>query len=529
MSISGASMPAFTQPMTQTGLTTDDHAALRERGIPVEEAERQLALLRTPPPAIVLDRPCALGDGIMVLDDASRARLSREGQQVAVAGRVTKLVPASGAATRMFKELIAAMDAAERPSATPDVRTFFDQLDRFAFGAELRRQAGVAGDALADETVERRLLRTLLVTMRFAELPKGLIPFHRSPSGGSRTAFEEHLLEGVAYTRAADGRCPMHFTVPTGFEEAFEARLADVRLPVETVHRPARLEVGFSVQQPSTDTLAIDASGAPFRLATGALLFRPAGHGALLTNLQALGADLVVIKNIDNVLPDEASAEVVAWKQQLLGLLAELQGDVFARLREALGVDPGTLGTPEPDEARLRDTVDWIAARFGRRPSEALPDAAACRGFIVDALDRPLRVCGVVRNEGEPGGAPFWVRGTDGQVTIQIVESAQVNAGDADQQAIFAASTHFNPVDLACAVRRHDGTPFALSHFVDEGTVFLSRKSHDGRELTALERPGLWNGAMAGWNTVCVEVPGSTFAPVKTVLDLLRPQHQPGA
>lgn len=529
MSISGASMPALTQPMTETGLTADDGAQLRSRGIPLAEAERQLRLLRTPPLAIVLDRPCAVGDGIVVLDAALRERLSVEGRRAAAAGRVTKFVPASGAATRMFKDLIAAVDGPDRPSSAPAVRTFFEQLDHFAFAGELRRRAGVtgelSGDLAADEALERRLLRTLLSEMRFADLPKGLIPFHRTVTGGSRTAFEEQLLEGLGYTRAADGRCAMHFTVSADFAALFDARLAEVRSSVETSHGPARLDVGFSVQQPSTDTLAIDAAGAPFRLAGGELLFRPAGHGALLANLQALDADLVVVKNIDNVLPDETNGEVVAWKQVLLGLLTALQDEVFTRLRAALSVDAADTS----QEAGLRDTVAWIGTRFGRRPAGALTDAAACRAFIVDALDRPLRVCGVVRNEGEPGGAPFWVRSADGQVTVQIVESAQVHAADPAQRAVFASSTHFNPVDLACALRRHDGTPFDLARFVDEGTVFLSRKSHEGRELTALERPGLWNGAMAGWNTVCVEVPGSTFAPVKTVLDLLRPQHQPRA
>jgi hypothetical protein len=448
-------------------LTDADQKQLDARGITTAEAERQLTLLRHAPPATRLDRPCTVGDGIVQLATRDHARLLDAARRAAAAGRVMKFVPASGAATRMFKDLIAALSSSDALKTSPAAQKFFAEFDRFPFADELRRRAGIAHTP-HDEEQQRHVLRTLLDDMRYAELPKALIAFHRIEET-VRTAFEEHLLEGAHYTGGESGRARTHFTVAPEFRDDFEALLGRVRSSLEhTVG--ARLDVAFSEQHPSTDTLAITPEGEPFRSADGRLLLRPAGHGALLRNLQALDGDIVVIKNIDNVQPLEASGEVIGWKQLLIGYLITLLDD-------------------------------------------APPD-------------RPVRVCGVVRNEGEPGGAPFWVRGSDGSVTAQIVESSQVDLNDPDQRRIFESSTHFNPVDLVCALRRRDGARFDLSAFVDPSAVFLAKKSHDGRDLIALERPGLWNGAMAHWHTVFVEVPASTFAPVKTVFDLLRPQHQ---
>jgi hypothetical protein len=367
----------------------------------------------------------------------------------------------------MFKELIGALAAPGRPSKDPAGRQFFERLDDFPFARELRDRSAVT-HAVTTEDDERRLLTTLLQDMRYAELPKALVAFHRV-NGQVRTAFEDQLLEGTQYTRGRDGVARTHFTVPPESRGDFERLLERVRPGLEQV-TDTRLDVSFSEQHPSSDTIAATPEGTPFRTTDDALLFRPAGHGALLRNLQDLAADLVVIKNIDNVQPFEASAEVVHWKRLLIGYLVTL----------------------------LDNHAD----------------------------DRPVRVCGVVKNEGEPGGAPFWVRDADGHRTTQIVESSQVDLDNPDQRRIFESSTHFNPVDLVCAVRRRDGTPHDLAAFVDPSAVFLSRKSHEGRALIALERPGLWNGAMAHWRTVFVEVPAATFAPVKTVFDLLRPQHQ---
>jgi hypothetical protein len=445
--------------------TEADLRALAARGIAHEEAARQLRLLREQPRPIRLERPCTIGDGIVTLKESDYKGLLALADTAAHEGRVTKFVPASGAATRMFKDLIALHASRQRASETPTGRTFLDHLDRFPFSEELRRRANIVG-AVSTESEERRLLATLLYDMRYAELPKALVAFHRIHK--VRTAFEEQVLEATGYTRTSEGVARSHFTVAPEFRHEFERALRTVSASVAD-ETGVRVAVTFSEQQPDTDTLAIAPGGEPFRANDGSLLFRPAGHGALLSNLNALNGDLVVIKNIDNVVPYERSQEVIEWKRLLVGYAVTLQ----------------------------------------REHGE-----------------RPLRVCGVVQNQGEPGGAPFWVTDGDGRCSAQIVEASQVDNDDAGQRRIFESSTHFNPVDIVCGLRAHDGRQYDLQRFVDPGAVFLSRKSHESRELIALERPGLWNGAMAHWKTVFVEVPASTFAPVKTVFDLLRPQHQ---
>lgn len=501
--------------MSLTEFSQSDLQQLAARGISIEQAQAQLRSLRQPPAPVVLDRACTVGDGIVTLDSAPRARLLEVAEEAAAAGRVAKFVPASGAATRMFKDLIEAHRAGPAASTFPAARDLFTRLDDFAFGAEVRRHSGVT-DEPETPAEELAVLRVLLEELRYAELPKGLVLFHRGET--VRTAFEEHLLEGARYVRTVEGICLMHFTVPAEFRADFERLLHEVAPRVHARLGGVTTVVTFSEQHPSTDTLALDADGRPFRLADGSLLFRPSGHGALLKNLEDLGGDLVVIKNIDNVLPDERSGEVVRWKRLLVGYLADLQAQVFAHLRSCAA------------EQAANDSVDaalrFARATFARPCPFPGADADDRRRAVVDALDRPIRVCGVVRNEGEPGGAPFWVRQHDGCTSVQIVEPSQVSS-EPTQTQIFRSATHFNPVDLVCGLRSFRGEPFALERFVDPDTAFVTSKSYEGRTLKALERPGLWNGAMAGWNTVCVEVPASTFAPVKTVFDLLRPEHQP--
>ena len=500
--------------MTLVALSPTDIAYLESRGLTVADVDHQVARLRHPPLPVALERPCTVGDGIVRLDPSDEDRLLGRGAAAADAGRVTKFVPASGAATRMFAELIAALQSASRPSELPAAREFFAHLDEFPFTAELRQRARIAG-APSNDTEERQLLATMLRDMRFAELPKALIPFHRGSE--VRSALVEHLLEATRYARAEDGTCRLHFTVSPESRPAFEAALRAAITDVERT-RPSALDVSLSEQHPSTDTVAIDPSGQIFRQQDGTILLRPSGHGALLTNLEQLSADIVVIKNIDNVLPDDASDEAIRWKRLLIGYLAEIEAEVFARLDRCSESDCPV--------AALDEAIAF-AGRFARRPLRPLTEPDAKREFVFEALDRPLRVCGVVRNQGEPGGAPFWTRHSDDGHSIQIVESSQVNRRNTEQAAIFERSTHFNPVDLVCGLRSWRGDAHHLARFVDENTAFISDKTFDGRPLRTLERPGLWNGSMAGWNTVCVEVPESTFAPVKTVFDLLRPQHQP--
>lgn len=484
-----------------TGLFTEsDRAQMAGLGIAPDEAIRQIGLFRNPPPYANVLRPCRLGDGIHRLPREAEPWLLSRFEEAARQGRVSKMVPASGAATRMFKELLADLNEGCPGDPPAEVRTFLDNLPRFAFYEDL---AGVKDRGRCE------ILEHLLTDegLGYAELPKGLLKFHRYPEG-PRTPLEEHLVEATEQTRDEQGVCRLHFTVSPQHQDRFTELLERVR-PVYEERYGCRFEVTFSNQQRSTDTLAVDPDNRPFREEDGSLLFRPGGHGSLIGNLEALGGDLVILKNIDNVVPDSRKPLVNGWKKVLTGQLLALQERVF-RLLERL---------ESGDEGALEEAVRLAEKDFSR-PIYGEID----RQSLIEALDRPLRICGVVRNLGEPGGGPFWVKDRAGHVSIQIVESSQIEP--AVREDLFGQSTHFSPVDIVCALRNRRGEPYDLNRFVDPNAVFISTKSHEGRPLKALERPGLWNGAMAGWNTVFVEVPDETFAPVKTVLDLLRPEHQ---
>lgn len=484
-------------------LTSDDLARLAARGVSADEARRQLELLTHPPARLAIDRPCTVGDGIEHLDEPRADALAARAAGVVARGRASAFVPASGAASRMFRELMAGDDAS--------VSRFVAELPRFAFAPALARvleQRGATLEAARAGGPYGALLDALLADggLGYARLPKGLVLFHRTP-GGARTAFEEHLVDAAAVLRDAEGICRLHATVPGDQRAGFEAVLAEVCARSE-----ARHTVTFSEQHASTDTLALDHAGAPFRDARGEVVVRPAGHGALIENLARLDADLVFVRNIDNVACGPWAEPARRWAAILLGRLAELEAEVH-----------GAIAALERGEADGARDAERLAAAFHHRG----PAGGDRRAWLLQALDRPLRVCGMVVNAGEPGGGPFWVRSADGTARLQIVESAEVDERSDEQLGRFASGTHFNPVFMALGLRDRGGRPFALAPYLDTQAVMLSRKSHDGRALTALERPGLWNGAMAGWNTVFVEVPIGVFNPVKTVFDLLRREHQP--
>jgi hypothetical protein len=492
--------------------TEADLRQLDQLGIPPEEAARQIELFRNPPPFTRVLRPCTQGDGIRMIFESDQGRLLGYFEEAAREGRIGKFVPASGAASRMFKALLEDLhEQPEEPSA--EVRTFFENLPRFAFAEDL---------AAVREGDRRSVLSHLLTGqgLGYAELPKALLKFHRYDDG-ARTPFEEHLVEATEYARDAEGICRLHFTITPVHEQELRRLLEKVRAKYEARYG-VRFEVSFSYQERSTDTLAVDLEDRPFRQEDGTLLFRPGGHGALITNLQKLagnGWDIVLLKNIDNVVPDSRKATGLLWKKLLAGALLALQKRIFAYLKQ---LEDGPSVTPELLEEAGKFMTDALVRPV---PAEMSLKAEELRRYFLRILDRPLRVCGVVRNQGEPGGGPFWVE-SGGEVSLQIVETSQIDPRDTAQQQILRSSTHFNPVDIACALRDHHGRPYDLEKYIDPSTVFISRKSHEGKPLKALERPGLWNGAMADWNTVFVEVPDETFAPVKTVLDLLRPEHQ---
>jgi hypothetical protein len=476
---------------------------LRDRGISEDEANRQLALLAAPGAAHVdVVRPCRLDDGIEKVPQERQETLILLHEEATRQGRCSKFVPASGAATRMFQDVLAGRG----------VDVLLDGILRFAFADALRAELAFRGydlDVLRGAGRGAEVVDALVGAdgLGYATTPKGLIPFHRHGTG-PRTAFEEHLVEAAGTVRDADGVCRVRLTVSPEHLHGFRL-LAERVVPTYERALSARFDLGFSVQKASTDTIAAAPSGGPFIADDGGLVLRPSGHGALLLNLAEFGGDIVFIKNIDNVQTDAHRGDTLRWKKILSGRLVELQRELFlhvARLR-AKPVNPEFAAE---------------AAAFSR---ETLGIEAAGAELLRN-LERPLRVCGVVRNTGEPGGGPYWVRGRDGRITRQIVETAQVDPASELQAVAVRAATHFNPVDLVCGLRDVAGASFDLRSFVDQRAVIVAKKSHQGRDLLALERPGLWNGAMAEWLTVFVEVPISTFSPVKTVVDLLRPEHQ---
>lgn len=526
-----AVIPVDPPAISEELFTPRDLRQMAEMGLAPEEAARHVALFRNPPPYTRVLRPCRLGDGIRSIAAGEHAGLLAHYDAAARRGRTAKLTPASGAATRMFQDLLSFLADPAAAAPTPPVRTFFENLPRFAFYEDLATAMAVDGLDLAADVrngEHRRALRYLLTGdgLGYAELPKGLLPFHRYPEG-PRTPFEEHLVEAAGVARSDDGLCLLHFTVSPDHRQAFERLLDRVRPALEERY-DCRFEVTFSTQRRSTDTLAVDLQNRPFRLDDGSLLFRPGGHGALIDNLQELGRegwDVILLKNIDNVVPDDRKPVVHLWKRLLGGCLLSVRERVFGHLDRLEALD-GLRGRQA--EAAVREAGACLENELCRPLPAGFAGAELQerRHFLMDALDRPLRVCGVVRNQGEPGGGPFWVESPSGGISLQIVEASQIDPRNPEQQAVLKSSTHFNPVDIACGLRDRHGLPYELHRYVDPATVFIAEKSHEGRLLKALERPGLWNGAMAGWNTVFVEVPDATFAPVKTVLDLLRPEHQ---
>ena len=475
--------------------TEKDLQQIEKHGLTPDAVERQLENFRRGFPFLKVVRAASPGDGVMVVGDAEAAaavaRYEREADRLGI----VKFVPASGAATRMFKDLFEFVREGRR---TAVVGELLANRRRFAFWPELRTIIG-------DDADERRTVENIVAEgLRYGETPKGLVSFHRY-GDEVRKAVEEHLVEGAQYA-AAGGEVKIHFTVSPEHLTRFEALLAE-KIPGYESRFGVKYRISFSVQDPSTDTLAVNPDCTPFRRADGRLLFRPAGHGALIGNLGKIDADIVFVKNIDNVTTDARRGDTVLYKKALAGVLLALQERIFEYLM-ALEV-PGA-------------ELEPIAAFIENELCVKLPKDYGTP-LLRRVLNRPIRVCGMVRNEGEPGGGPFWVAGADGLETLQIAESNQIAP---EKRKLMRSATHFNPVDLVCSFRTSKGGRFDLREFVDPATGFISRKSDGGRELLAQELPGLWNGAMARWNTVFVEVPITTFSPVKVVTDLLRPEHQ---
>ena len=524
--------------MTKDLFTKADLEQMDQLGIREEEASRQVAILKKGPRWSALQRPCTPGDGIAVIDGKEQERLISLWQEAADRGRFSAFLPASGAATRMFAFLERIRNRLDRVTFEgmaeefdaisedyQEFRAFIESLNEFAFVealAEVMSQAGISLPEKIQLQDYSEILGFLLESqgLKYSSLPKALIPFHRY-SDHCRTALEEHLVEAIPTVRDRKGRCRLHFTVAPEHENEVKifAREAAAKYGKNF---GVQYELSFSIQSPATNTLALDPENRPFRRPDGSLLFRPGGHGALLQNLNGCEGDIVFIKNIDNVVKDSLRDPVVRYQRILAGRLIELEQAIFGYLR--------LLSSRSMEAKVMQEVLGFV----GHHLSVSLPENfLTCSdqekvSRLFSLLNRPLRVCGMVVNRGEPGGGPFWVKDHSGGLSLQLVEQAEIDGGSPEQVAILEASTHFSPVQIVCGLRDFKGEPFDLAQFADPEAVFVTRKSEYGRELKALELPGLWNGGMAYWNTFFVEVPEETFNPVKTINDLLRPGHLTG-
>ena len=504
-------------------LTAEDKALLEKKGISEEKIAEQLACFEKGFPFLKLDGAASIEKGILApAEDEMKAYLEAWDAYMEGEKKIVKFVPASGAASRMFKNMFEFLGAEYDVPTTDFEKKFFDNVHNFAFFADLNaaceKNNGKGIDALVAEGNYKAVVANLLEAagLNYGALPKGLLKFH-SYEDGVRTPLEEHLVEGALYAAGKTGKVNVHFTVSTEHRELFKA-LVDEKVAAYAAKYGVEYLVSFSEQKPSTDTVAADMENKPFR-DNGKLLFRPGGHGALIENLNDLDADVIFIKNIDNVVPDRLKDETVAYKKLIAGVLVTLQKKAF----EYLELLDGGKYTHEQLEEIIKFVQNDLCCR--KADIKDLEDADLVI-YLRKKLNRPMRICGMVKNVGEPGGGPFLAYNPDGTVSLQVLESSQIDMNDPEKKAMFENGTHFNPVDLVCAVRDYKGNKFNLVNYVDKATGFISYKSKSGKELKALELPGLWNGAMSDWSTIFVEVPLGTFNPVKTVNDLLREQHQ---
>ncbi len=504
-------------------LSQQDLKQIAEKGITEQQINVQLEEFKTGFPFLKLEAAAAIGKGIVAPDPQEKEKMIEAWNEYKAAGnKIVKFVPASGAASRMFKNMFAFLTADYDVPTTDFEKTYFDNIEKFAFYNALNEKCvencGADIKALIAKGDYKAVVANMLNAdgLNYGQLPKGLLLFHNYPEG-PRTPMEEHLVEGALYA-ASNGEANVHFTVSHEHMALFEKKVEEKKDGYAQKYG-IKYNISFSEQKPSTDTVAANPDNTPFRTEDGKLLFRPGGHGALIENLNEIDADVIFIKNIDNVVPDRLKQETVDYKQVIAGVLVTLQKKAFGYLK--------VLDTGNYDHEQLEEMIRFVQRDLCCRKSDIkLLEDAELVIYLRNKLNRPMRVCGVVKNVGEPGGGPFLTYNQDGTVSLQILESSQIDKSNAEYQKMFTEGTHFNPVDLVCAVKDYKGQPFDLPKYVDKTTGFISSKSKNGKELKALELPGLWNGAMSDWNTIFVEVPLGTFNPVKTVNDLLREQHQ---
>lgn len=504
-------------------LSQEDLKQISLRGITEEQVEHQLDEIKQGFPFLKIEAAASIGKGIMSpTENEMNKYLSMWDTYLTGCHKIVKFVPASGAASRMFKNLYSFLDADYDKPTTEFEKEFFENIKKFAFKKELcnacKTNDGKCVTCLMDNGEYKKIVENLLEEkgLNYGHLPKGLLLFH-SYEEGPRTPMEEHLVEAAMYAQS-EGQANVHFTVSHEHLELFKKKVAE-KIDMYAEKFGVKYNISFSEQKANTDTIAANPDNTPFRNEDGSLLFRPGGHGALIENLNDIDADVIFIKNIDNIVPDRLKGETIKYKKLLAGILVDLQTRAFNYLK--------LLDTGNYTHAQLEEIIRFLQRDLccRRNDIKELEDAELVI-YLHNKLNRPMRVCGMVKNVGEPGGGPFLCYNQDGTISPQILESSQIDKSNEKYVQMFKEGTHFNPVDLVCATKDYKGNTFHLPDYVDKSTGFISSKSKNGRDLKALELPGLWNGAMSDWNTVFVEVPIETFNPVKTVNDLLREQHQ---
>lgn len=502
-----------------------DKQLINSRGSDIQTVLSQIENFKNGFPFLMIEDAASVNNGIIKLSAEDLAkRGKRYDDKVEEGVNPLKFVPASGAASRMFKALFEALKACETERESDVIaknkaaKQFTEEIEKFAFAKELKTAIVTDGKTISCKTQVDYLLNRK--GLNYGAKPKGLLKFH-SYDDGARSPFEEHLVEGANYAKDSKGTAKLHFTVSPEHQPGFEALLKEV---IEKYEKKlnVKFEISFSQQKPSTDTIAVDLNNEPFRNPNETLLFRPGGHGALIENLNDLDADIIFIKNIDNVVPDHLKQPTIAYKKGLAGVLLKHQEKLFLYQKELNEKHHVAL-----ESGFLAEAANFLENTLNTKPAQNqyYTEKEELYYYLKEKYNRPLRVCGMVKNEGEPGGGPFWAKNPDGTVSLQVVESSQIDPKSIQQQNIVKNATHFNPVDLVCGIKNYKGEKFDLTQFTDPATGFISKKSKDGKELKAQELPGLWNGAMSNWNTLFVEVPIETFNPVKTVNDLLRKQH----
>jgi len=507
----------------------EDISQIEDRGISMEAFEQQISNFRTGFPFLQLTEPAGIYHGIIQLSENEiRKYISLFENKIEQGLSVLKFVPASGAASRMFQSLYTALEQLQNGTDISEVlkkdeiALFWDRIKSFAFYDDLMVLA--SEDHQQNENISlQKLLEYMLLEngLNYGNQPKGLLKFHQYPDE-VRTPIEEHFIEGVHYAKNHKNVVNLHFTVSPEHQTAFEYKVAEIKPKYES-RFGVWYQVSFSHQKKSTDTIAVNHENEPFRNNNESLFFRPAGHGALLENLNDLDADLIFIKNVDNVAPDQLKAPTVTYKKALAGLLLSLQEQIFYYQKMLKDHHPASL-----ESGFYAETANFLENVLNITPpnNQYYSEKEELYHYFWNKLNRPIRICGMVKNEGEPGGGPFFAVNPDASVSLQIVESTQIDWKNQKQSVIAKKASHFNPVDLVCAVKNHLGEKYNLLNYSDPKTGFISIKSKDGKELKVQELPGLWNGAMSDWNTLFVEVPIATFSPVKTINDLLRKEHQ---